>query len=38
VSEQGWDINKMLDLMNVDHVGLGYFRVNASQQVSAGVG
>ena len=24
----------MLDLMNVDNIGLGYFRANVSQQVS----
>jgi len=33
-SEQGWEVNKMLDLMNVDRVCLGYFRANVSQQVS----
>src|SRR2546430_8237082 len=34
VSEQGREINKMLDLMNIDNIGFGYFRANASQQVS----
>jgi hypothetical protein len=35
MAEQSREIDKMLDLMNVDHVGLGYFRANISQQVSA---
>jgi len=34
VSEQGREINKMLDLMNIDHIGFGYLRANVSQQVS----
>jgi hypothetical protein len=34
-SEQGWEINKVFNLVNVDHVGLGYFRANVSQKVSA---
>jgi len=34
VSEQGREINKMLDLMNIDNIGFGYFRANVSQQVS----
>jgi hypothetical protein len=35
VAKQSWQINKMLDFVNVDHVGLGYFQANVSQQVGA---
>ena len=38
ISEQSREINKMLNLMNVDNVGLGYFRANISQQVCTRVG
>jgi hypothetical protein len=32
--KQGRKINKMLDFVNVDDVGPGYFRANVSQKVS----
>jgi len=34
VLKQSREINEVLDLMNIDNIGLGYFRANVSQQVS----
>ena len=37
VSEQGWEIDKMLDLMNVDQVGFGDLPINAPKKISTRV-
>jgi hypothetical protein len=33
--EQGWEINKMLNLVNVDDIGFGNSPIDASQKISA---
>jgi hypothetical protein len=35
VAEQGWKVDKMLDLVHVNHICIGYFLIYISQQVSA---
>jgi hypothetical protein len=34
-SEQGWEINKMLNLVNIDNIGFGNSPINAPQKISA---